>query len=146
MLIALLPLAFFCGRYVSPTPEVPGKVDTLYVRDTIRLAGETIIRTEYVFLPVAHQQDEAPQGGTSTRDSALVALPIVQREFEGEYYKAIVQGYQPELVNIQIKIPKHKEKKGLRLGWGFGFQVGFGITPAGWQPYLGFGATAGMVD
>lgn len=136
--------------------------DTVYlpavpVRDTIILrsceaAGEVIAT-----LPVKGVA-EVPQPPAETlqekaeeeRDSATVVVPIEQRVYEGEYYKATVEGYRPSLVDMQLKIPavlvtetKTVTKRKL---WSvtIGPQLGYGITPAGLHPYAGVGVTFGL--
>lgn len=136
--------------------------DTVYlpavpVRDTIILrscetAGEVVAT-----LPVAGAA-EIPQPPAETlqekakaeRDSATVVIPIEQRVYEGEYYKATVEGYRPSLVDMQLKIPavlvtetKTVTKRKL---WSvtIGPQLGYGMTPAGLQPYAGVGVTFGL--
>ena len=80
------------------------------------------------------------------QDSATVTIPIVQRTYEGEHYKAVVQGYNPELVGIDIHFPEISAPKQKRIGWGisFGLQMGYGLTPSGWGPYAGAGGTIGI--
>ena len=136
--------------------------DTVYlpavpVRDTIILrscdaAGEVVAT-----LPVMGVA-EVPQPPAETlqekaeaeRDSATVVVPIEQRVYEGEYYKATVEGYRPSLVDMQLKIPavlvtetKTVTKRKL---WSvtIGPQLGYGITPAGLHPYAGVGVTFGL--
>lgn len=136
--------------------------DTVYlpampVRDTIILrsceaAGEVVAT-----LPVMGVA-EVPQPPAETlqekaeeeRGSASVVVPIEQRVYEGEYYKATVEGYRPSLVDMQLKIPavlvtetKTVTKRKL---WSvtIGPQLGYGITPAGLHPYAGVGVTFGL--
>lgn len=164
---------FLVGRRGARMPAASETIlrDTVYlpavpVRDTIILrsceaAGEVVAT-----LPVAGAADvpqppaeacqetaevfqkdvEAFQKG----DSASVVVPIEQRVYEGEYYKATVEGYRPSLVDMQLKIPavlvtetKTVTKRKL---WSvtIGPQLGYGITPAGLHPYAGVGVTFGL--
>ena len=136
--------------------------DTVYlpavpVRDTIILrscdAASEVIATLPVMgvaevpQPSAEAcQEEAEAEG----DSATVVVPIEQKVYEGEYYKATVEGYRPSLVDMQLKIPavlvtetKTVTKRKL---WSvtIGPQLGYGITPAGLHPYAGVGVTFGL--
>ncbi len=83
-------------------------------------------------------------------DSVSVVIPIEQRVYEGEYYKATVEGYRPALVDMQLKIPAVlvTETKTVtkRKIWSvtIGPQLGYGITPAGLHPYAGVGVTFGL--
>ena len=136
--------------------------DTVYlpampVRDTIILrscdaAGEVVATLPVMGVaevpqpPAEAFQEEAE----AERDSATVVIPIEQRVYEGEYYKATVEGYRPSLVDMQLKIPavlvtetKTVTKRKL---WSvtIGPQLGYGITPAGLHPYAGVGVTFGL--
>ena len=129
---------------------LPPQVDTVWRHDTIKLVKTRPAGAVVATLPVAKAADNDAIPDTTShatqRDSARVEIPIVQRTFEGQYYRAVVQGYQPELVGIDIRLPeiaappsKHK--------WcsvTIGPQLGFGFTPAGWQPYAGIGVTVGI--
>lgn len=142
--------------------------DTVYlpampVRDTIILrsceaAGEVVANLPVV--EVFQETAEAFQKEAETfqkeaevcqgSDSVSVVVPIEQRVYEGEYYKATVEGYRPSLVAMQLKIPavlvtetKTVTKRKL---WSvtIGPQLGYGITPAGLLPYAGVGVTIGL--
>lgn len=137
--------------------------DTVYlpavpVRDNIILrscetAGEVIATLPVMGAAEVPQpsaeacQEEAEE---EERDSMSVVVPIEQRVYEGEYYKATVEGYRPSLVDMQLKIPtvlvtetKTVTKRKL---WSvtIGPQLGYGITPAGLHPYAGVGVTFGL--
>lgn len=96
----------------------------------------------------------------STRNvSALVPesdfeVPIVQKVYEDSTYTAWVSGYECNLDSIHLKIRNptitreyYRTDHDITSPYGsqsarrfsFGFQGGFGITPKGLQPYLGFG-------
>ena len=83
------------------------------------------------------------------RDTIEVEIPITERTYLDEEYKAIVQGYNPILKSIEV-YPKTayitttetiKERK--RWGVSLGIQGGYGITPIGYQPYAGVGVSFG---
>ena len=82
-------------------------------------------------------------------DSAEVELPITERTYLDEEYKAVVEGYNPILKSIEV-YPRTayitttetiKERK--RWGVSIGIQGGYGITPKGYQPYAGVGVSFG---
>lgn len=155
---------FLVGRMGARIPVASETIlrDTVYlpavpVRDTIILrsceaAGEVIATLPVVGVaevpqpPAEACQEEAEE----ERDSMSVVVPIEQRVYEGEYYKATVEGYRPSLVDMQLKIPavlvtetKTVTKRKL---WSvtIGPQLGYGITPAGLHPYAGVGVTFGL--
>ena len=163
-------IVFFGGFAVStvvfsPAPET--QVDTLVVHDTIKLTGVTQVDTIIVKLPIAKKDNknesnanifadyaDSLRNNTSDtvfvevpiRDSVAVEIPIEQRTYEGDYYTAVVQGFRPELVSIDIKVPDVTAPAVKRKWWSvsIGPQVGFGFTPAGWQPYAGVGISVGI--
>ena len=156
-LIAMLALVIFVGACIgsfflgraSVTPEPIGvqiERDTIIVRDTIRESypeyiTQTIVRTERVEIPI--------KDTIIVRDTIEVEIPITERTYLDEEYKAIVQGYNPILKSIEV-YPKTayitttetiKERK--RWGVSIGIQGGYGITPKGYQPYAGVGVSFG---
>lgn len=135
--------------------------DTVYLpamplRDTIILrscdaAGEVIATLPV--MEVCQDTAEVFQKEAEVfqdRDSVSVVIPIEQRVYEGEYYKATVEGYRPSLVDMQLKIPAvvvtETRTVTKRKLWSvtIGPQLGYGITPAGLQPYAGVGVTFGL--
>lgn len=129
------------------------------IHDTIWLKGRDIVRIERVTLPAAAPVPErdtvsAPAVADSPAvlpDSASVLLPIERATFAGENYEAVVEGWRPRLVDIKISPPPamvitQTQTRTVRKHWGvtIGPQVGYGITPEGWQPYAGVGVTVGF--
>lgn len=96
-----------------------------------------------VFLPV--HDTLAVHDTTAVRDSVLVEVPIEEKTYKGDNYKATVRGFQPELVDMWVKERETTITVPYRKRWSVtvGPQAGVGITPKGWQPYAGFGATFG---
>ena len=156
-LIAMLALVIFVGACIgsfflgraSVTPEPIGvqiERDTIIVRDTIvvrypQYITQTIVRTERIEIPI--------KDTIIVCDSIEVEIPIAERTYVDEEYKAVVQGYNPILKSIEV-YPRTayitttetvKERK--RWGVSLGVQGGYGITPKGWQPYAGVGVSFG---
>lgn len=140
--------AFFFGRATNRTDIVRTEVkrDTIIVRDTIvqyypQEVERVVVRTERVEVPVVRYD--------TIREVAEVELPIEEREYKSEDYKAVVGGYNPYLKSIEVyprtayittteTITKRK-----RWGVSLGVQGGYGITPHGMQPYAGVGISFG---
>lgn len=140
------------------------KRDTVYlpatpVQDDINLTSSEAAGEVVATLPVASAA-EVPQPPSAdslevvaipeTRDSATVVVPIERKVFEGQYYTAIVEGYRPSLIDMRLKIPTiqvnqtRTTSRQKRWSVTIGPQVGYGFTPAGWQPYAGVGVTFGF--
>ena len=80
-----------------------------------------------------------------THDSVSVEIPITQKVYETDRYRAVVSGYKPSLDDIYIYQPtqivqvKSKPKR-----WGVGIQVGYGVTlkqTPQFSPYVGVGVS-----
>ena len=170
--ICVLASWLFCKHFVETHQPPAPKVDTLYLPDTTKLIKEKPVRTVTAKLPVRKPKIEncdnkladsaiflqnRPVDSTNlsvsspdslaVQDSVDVDIPIVQRTYEGEHYRAVVQGYQPELVSIDIKMPEIAAPPQAKQQWWsitIGFQVGYGFTPKGWLPYAGIGGTIGI--
>lgn len=137
--------AAYEGHIAPPVPQT----DTVYnwIHDTIKIVeskpGGTIVVTlpEYIHDTIKSQNDTI-----RIRDSVQVEVPIEQRTYEGENYRAVVQGFRPELVTIDIRqqINTVTEYKSKRWSVTVGPQLGYGFTPAGWHPYAGVGVTFGF--
>lgn len=152
-IIVLLGLAgaFFLGRAtVKPAADMRIERDTVVVRDTVRVEYpkevlQTVVRTEYIDVPVNVPVIERD----TIRDTVRVALPIEERTYSSEDYRAVVEGYKARLKSIEV-YPRTvyvnttqtvRERK--RWGVTLGVQGGYGITPQGYQPYAGIGVTFG---
>ena len=152
VVLALVAVAasFWLGsEYAIRRGLVPaGQPDTVtvtkWVRDTIPAVKDSIIyRTKIVALPV--HDTTVTEIETVAHDTVLVEVPIVEKTYTGENYKATVRGFQPELVDIWIKQKETTITIPYRKRWSFvaGPQVGVGYTPSGLQPYAGLGVTFG---
>lgn len=152
--------SFWIGREIGRrgSLEPVGGPDTVtvtkWLHDTIKIAREKPAGSVAASLPLIQSEKEEidpPPGVYSDTisqnkpDSALVEVPIVEREYEGENYRAVVRGFQPELVDIWIRQKETTITIPYRRRWSVtvGPQVGVGITPEGWRPYAGIGATFG---
>lgn len=127
--------------------EPAGRPDTVtitkWVAAPIPEPVTTPVLPKLYLLPV--HDTTAVHDTTHTTDSVLVEVPIVEKMYYGENYKATVRGFQPELVDIWINQKETTITVPYRKRWSFtaGPQVGVGITPKGLQPYAGAGFTFG---
>lgn len=140
--------AFFFGRSTMKVDIVSVKVerDTIIVRDTIvqyypQEVERVVVKTERISVPIVVRD--------TIREVVEVELPIEEKEYKSDEYRAVVGGYNPYLKSIEV-YPRTayintsktiKERK--RWGVSLGVQGGYGITPHGMQPYAGVGVTFG---
>ena len=174
ILLLLLVGSFFFGR-ATTARDAEVKRDTVYKYDTItkwlpQPTSSKITGTQKVKAVAVKPQPQLPNTLPNTLsncsseiermdsiatpkqeqlDSAEVELPITERTYVDEEYKAVVQGYNPILKSIEV-YPRTayitttetiKERK--RWGVSLGVQGGYGITPQGMQPYVGVGISFG---
>ena len=133
-----------CRNVDKPSNRPDTAYITEWVRDTIYEPKDSVVyRTKIVPLPV--HDTTALHDTTIVRDSVLVEIPITEKTYASENYRATISGYDPKLVDIWVKketqvihIPYHNH-------WNVtvGPQAGYGFTPNGWKPYAGIGITAG---
>ena len=153
-LLVAVAASFLFGCVVGRKfAERPGnRPDTIYINtwrpQPIEKPKDSLfVKTKLVFLPVPLPvHDTIPvHDTTAVRDSVLVEVPIVEKVFPGENYRAVVRGFNPELVDIWVKERETIIKVPYRERWSVtvGPQAGVGITPKGVQPYLGVGGAIG---
>ena len=140
MAVALAVSAFICGRISGDLSHDEPQVDTLIIRDTIRVQGarDTLwlrsIDTLLVEVPVC------------IRDTDTVTVPVTlprdQVTVRDTSFTAWVSGYRPALDSIEIYTTTTTITKRLPAPrWSLGVQAGVGLTPKGVQPYLGVGVS-----
>lgn len=99
------------------------RVDTVILRDTVRIrepkpAVQRVVEHDTVWLPVAEEPTDTMHlanqfadkrtNGTpcdyllSYVDSVPVVVPITERVYTDRTYKAVVSGYDPKLVSLDI--------------------------------------------
>ena len=104
-LIVSVLLNVFLATIVNSQRTTDISADPLVVHDTIRIVEpqivkEEVVRYEMVILPVI---DTIVKIDTiDSVDSAKVVIPITERTYEDSTYKAVVRGYNPELVSLDI--------------------------------------------
>ncbi|WP_300601165.1 DUF6808 domain-containing protein [uncultured Rikenella sp.] len=140
LVVAVIAGCFLWSRWPgSPIKSEPARTDTVVVRDTIREpipvpVVRTVVRydTVRVALPAV---DSLPG------DSAAVVLPIERKTYETEDYRAVVEGYKPSLVEMEIYRQSttitNTVMQPKRPRWALTVGPGIGYGPHGVQPYVG---------
>ena len=146
--ILVAVVLFFSGFFVRqctftmPEPEIIEHRDTVTVTDTAwfpdPIEVERIVR-DTMWVDVGDIIVE--------HDTTYIPLPKEYVTYKDSSYTAVVSGFNPALEEITV-YPKtqyitvqtekvYTEYKHYKFG--VGVQAGYGITPAGFQPYLGLG-------
>lgn len=134
----------FLGRF----SEVKTKVDTLTVFDTICVEKPVFFEKRVVDTMVVTVTE-----WEVVHDTAFVTLPREEVEYRDTSYRAVVSGFLPRLEELEIyqkeRVVTIQTEKVVTVPdkrlWGAGVQAGYGITPAGFQPYLGVGVSFTLV-
>lgn len=140
LVVAVIACCFLWSRQPdSPIISKPTKTDTVVVRDTIREfvpvpVVQTVVRydTVRVALPAA---DSLPG------DSVAVSVPIERKTYETENYRAVIEGYKPSLVEMEVyrqsAIVTNTVIQPKQPRWALTVGPGVGYGPRGMQPYIG---------
>jgi len=146
--VIMAVVGYRVGLHVGNNSVVPaGKPDTVtitkWIPAPITEPETKPVLPKLVFLPV--HDTLAVHDTTAVRDSVLVEIPIEEKTYTGEDYRATIRGFQPELTDIWIRQRETIITQPYRKRWSFtvGPQVGVGYTPQGLQPYAGAGITFG---
>lgn len=149
--LLLASVVGFCSGYGYHKSQLPTvKADTIILRDTTKVympvaqqrkpLGAQVVRLPQIVWVVEEQISQA------STDSVEVALPIERVVYENNNYRAVVEGYQPKLVEMELRgttttivktIPTQKK------GWdvAVGPTVCWGLTSEGWRLCVGIGGT-----
>ena len=149
--IVLASIAFFALGWVASRRKYDKPVhgaDTVYIEKWLPQPVEepkdsTPLEPKIVYLPKPYPVHDTTEvhDTTTVRDSVLVEVPIIEKTYYGDNYRATIRGFEPELTDIWVK----QKETAYRKRWSFtaGPQLGVGYTPKGLQPYAGAGITFG---
>ena len=134
--LLLLSLPHYCGKAEQVVVERDTITDTIRVIHPV-VRDSVVLRYDRVVLPIV--RDSVMVRDSIVVDSVRVYLPITQKCYRDSAYTAWISGYQPKLDSIHIYRPTITIKTIKRPKFTYGIQAGYGITPKGFQPYLGVG-------
>lgn len=160
LLVAICVYQMFRWHNAVHNREIIVYSDTIIHTETIKVfipvpKDSIVIRWITKDLPVSSPQDSMREetaskehnvGSTITSDSVSVQIPITQKKYEGDGYKAYISGYMPQLDSF-FMYPKSKTIyiKPSRLG--IGIQAGVGVCRDGkLSPYIGIGVNYRLFD
>lgn len=137
-LVLLAFLAFFLRHREAEVVEVEVvKTDTIRITDTVVIVQPICTEKRITDTILIHTTD------TLMRE-VVVSLPREEKVYEDSTYRAVVSGYLPSLDSMQIYHKQSFVKVTEQITpprWSLGLQGGVGLTPKGFQPYLGVGVT-----
>ena len=112
--------------------------DTIRIRDTVRDSIpypviETVVQEIPELFPVY-----ITLTGDTIHEPVYIPVPITQKEYQSESYRAWVSGYKPSLDSIWVYPEKIIIREKPRR-YGIGVIAGYGIGRNGLSPYVGVG-------
>ena len=160
LLLVLLAGAFLAGRWTKPCGAEAVRRDTVILRDTLAVPVPTperveVIRRDTCWLSVPGKAGNntvaEPSNDGCVVDSVPgiisrvpVIVPIERKVYATADYRAVVEGYRPQLVSMELYrqtqvVTNTVTSKPKR--WGVGIQAGYGLTPrtGRFEPYIGIG-------
>ncbi len=166
--LILCAASFYLGRSCRSGSVIPSSeivvVDSTTSETTIpdvapAIRDSVVVRYQYEIIPVTPppenndtSQSVSPPPPDSLAivergDSAEVIIPITQKVYETDDYRAYISGYRATMDSIFIRqrtntIRIREPTKPKRFS--IGLQVGYGMTPKGFQPYAGIGVTVNL--
>lgn len=159
IVVVMCLLSFLIGRMTSGNinQREREEVDTIIHIDTVAYLlpvprDSVVIRYDHIVIPIApthcdsieHCSDNDNVAVDVSQDSATIHIPITQQVYETDTYKAYISGYRPSLDSIFImnKMTEVTVKKRVKTNqFNIGVQAGYGLTPKGFQPYVGVGVS-----
>lgn len=117
------------------------RVDT--ITDTVTIvqpaARESLVVSHRrVIVPVIRDSVVMRDSVVLLVDSLEAALPITRKTYSDSSYTAWVSGFEPQLDSIRV-YPRTIVRQQPAKRWSVGVQGGVGLTPKGFQPYIGVG-------
>ena len=149
-LLAMVALGFSVGFKMgkkSVLKNLTSKTDTVIVRETIH---DTMPVPKYIKV-VKHITDtfKVVEVIHDTVDKAVVEVPITQKTYQTDDYKAVIEGYRARLVDMttypQTRYITTTNTVTKVRHWTImvGPQFGYGFTTKGTGLYSGVGVSAG---
>lgn len=144
LLIALFVGAFFAGQWTKPCRKAETVLrDTVVVRDTLAVPVPTPERVEVIRRDTCWLV-RCDTVRTADTLRVPVIIPIERKVYATADYRAVIEGYKPELVSMELYrqtqvVTNTVSAKPKR--WGVGIQAGYGFTPrtGRFEPYIGLG-------
>lgn len=167
VLLIIIAVEAYDTHHISPAPNVEVVDTTTTIEEKPDTAPQcrdsVVIRYQYVQVPIKQppdvssiRNDSLPSAAVTveevsiveiSEDSLAISIPISQRRYETEDYRAYVSGYNAQLdsifvnsktTTVRIRDPVKAKR------FSIGLQAGYGMTPKGFQPYVGIGVSVNL--
>ena len=143
LLLVLLAGAFLAGRWTKPCGAEAVRRDTVILRDTLTVRVPVPERIEVIRRDTCWLV-RCDTVRTADTLRVPVVVPIEQKIYATADYRAVVEGYRPRLVSMELyrQTQVVTETPAARpCRWGIGIQAGYGLAPrtGRFEPYIGLG-------
>lgn len=166
--LILCVASFFIGRLCQSGSIIPNSEEVVVDSTTTEtmvsdlapaIRDSVVIRYQYEKVPITPPpkdtdtlaSDIMPQPESllvvDQGDSAAVVIPITQKVYETEDYRAYISGYHATMDSIfitsrttTVRVREPTKPKCFSVG----LQAGYGMTPKGFQPYVGIGVSVNL--
>ena len=139
-------------KYITKTlPSSKQKKNDTFLAENSRTAVLRLHSAEHVQAQLCSRLHEDVAQNNDERDSAAVVIPITQKRYENEDYRAYVSGYEPNLDSIFV-FPKttviHERSYKPPNKWHIGVQCGVGYTIKSkqFEPFIGVGLSYSIIS
>lgn len=144
---------------VGHAEEVVNRIDE--VKEVSDIAPATrdsiVVKYQYVSVPLTLPPEDSIIGRSIVSDIAVVVsgdtaqlqIPISQKVYESEDYRAYISGYHAQMDSIFIKqrTTTIKLREPYQMPrFSVGVHAGYGMTPKGFQPYVGIGVSLNLFN
>lgn len=165
--VVLCAIGFFAGRGCQSGVVIPNSEEVVDSTTTETIIPDTapvprdsvVIKYIYETIPITPPPEASPNDSVTapvgmdsvsvsiSGDSAIISLPITQTKYETDEYRAYVSGYKAKLdsifvhktvTTVRIREPTKQKRFSIEL------QAGYGMTPKGFQPYVGVGVSVNL--
>ncbi|MCH5221021.1 MAG: hypothetical protein J1F05_01655 [Muribaculaceae bacterium] len=149
IILLSLSIGFLGGYFLKKEPlTIVKESEKVLVRtDTIVVKEITPGATRYI----TKREEKLPKA-SSDSDTVAVQIPITQVIYATDSFAAYLSGFKSTLDSIKLyrrnttieRIQQVAPKKSPRFS--VGLQSGCGLTPRGFQPYIGVGITVNIAS
>lgn len=133
------------------------KVNSNQIEDTVTIRTDTIHTSDTIILrdtlrieePIPHYVEVIRIDTIAQIDTVTVTVQIERKTYEDENYKAVIEGYKPKLLSLDIYKENTTIKESTQINtetntthtkkakWAVTAGTGIGYTPKGVEPYIG---------
>lgn len=140
---------FVCGLCEKkPSVKTEWFTDTVYIKEIIR---DTVLVPQKVYIARVDTVRLVSADTLKACEGVSVRLPIERKVYETGFYRAVIEGYKPQLLEMSVfpetKLITNTEIRTVRKNprFGLGIQAGYGFNGSKLKPYVGVGVQYNII-